>query len=306
MQNYDFLPDIHGDLEKLDGSLEALGYSLDDFSHPNGNKVILLGDYIDRGTQNLAVLDRVRAIISSGRGAGIMGNHELNAILYHTPDGYGDGLRVRDEANTDQHSAFLREAPLGSASAAEAIAFMKSLPLFLDLGSVRAVHACWDDVAVGHMKAHRPDGCILESDLRDISLEHEGGAIASAVTMLAKGPEIALPGGLSFYDKSGTHRTKARLRWWGEGKSLHECLASIDDMSQIPDTEAPPTILSRRYPEEAPPVIFGHYQLRNGIEMRRNALCLDVPGDYTIYRWSGERELTAGSVMRPATQRLEI
>lgn len=296
MQYYDFLPDIHGDLEKLEGTLEALGYSLDDYSHPEGHQIILLGDYIDRGDQNLAVLQRVKGILASGRGQAVMGNHELNAILYHTSDGYGDGLRVRDESNTHQHEAFLREARLGSAAADEAISFMKTLPLFLELDGIRAVHACWNDAAVQVMNFLRPGGRFLESDLRDISMEYEGGAVAGAVTMLAKGPECHLPNGLSFTDKGGVLRKKARLRWWGENRDLHDALASIDDMSVIPHGPAPAEAHDKRYPDDAPPVIFGHYQLKTGFEMRHNTLCLDVPGQYHAYRWRGEAYLEAVNI----------
>ena len=39
----------------------------------------------------------------------VMGNHEFNAICYHTPDGAGDFLRPHTEKNTRQHGATLEQ-----------------------------------------------------------------------------------------------------------------------------------------------------------------------------------------------------
>ena len=74
-----FIPDIHADPQRLRSSLEAAG----------DGPLTFLGDFIDAGQaveapDDRAVLEEVRDLIEAGRARAVMGNHELNAILYHT------------------------------------------------------------------------------------------------------------------------------------------------------------------------------------------------------------------------------
>ena len=82
---YDLIGDIHGHADELIWLLEALGYrnSGGVFGHRD-RKVIFLGDFIDRGPQIREVLGIVKSMIDHGTALGIMGNHELNALAYHT------------------------------------------------------------------------------------------------------------------------------------------------------------------------------------------------------------------------------
>ncbi|MEQ8240402.1 MAG: metallophosphoesterase, partial [Cyclobacteriaceae bacterium] len=56
---HDIIGDIHGHCEELEVLLDALGYQEieDSWVHPEGRKVIFVGDYIDRGPQ---ILETVR------------------------------------------------------------------------------------------------------------------------------------------------------------------------------------------------------------------------------------------------------
>lgn len=68
MKNYWFIGDIHGEIDLLNGLLEAIsGY--------DPQKVIFLGDYIDRGPHSRAVVDRIMGLEFPA--ACLMGNHEL-------------------------------------------------------------------------------------------------------------------------------------------------------------------------------------------------------------------------------------
>ena len=68
MKNYWFIGDIHGEIDLLDSLLRAvLNYDPD--------RIIFLGDYIDRGPHSRQVVDRIMELgvpISC-----LMGNHEL-------------------------------------------------------------------------------------------------------------------------------------------------------------------------------------------------------------------------------------
>lgn len=77
------IPDIHGDLGRLRRTMAAAGFSAqgEGFRHPEGRKVLFLGDLIDNGPENAAVIRAVRAMVDDGEGLCLLGNHELNAIL---------------------------------------------------------------------------------------------------------------------------------------------------------------------------------------------------------------------------------
>ena len=60
--------------------------------HPE-RQATYVGDLIDRGDQQLRVLEIVTGMVDSGSAQIVMGNHEFNGIAFATqrPDGRGDG-----------------------------------------------------------------------------------------------------------------------------------------------------------------------------------------------------------------------
>lgn len=107
---YDIIGDIHGYAQYLEKLLLKLGYKEQDgfFKHPV-RTAIFVGDLIDRGPENIRVVQIVRAMVEAGSAKAIMGNHEYNAICFHTPDGNGGYLRPHTDKNRKQHRAFLDE-----------------------------------------------------------------------------------------------------------------------------------------------------------------------------------------------------
>ena len=84
---WDIIPDIHGQADKLEGLLKLLGYRevKEVWRHSDSERsAIFLGDFIDRGPENAKVIRIVRSMINAGTAQAIMGNHELNAIHFHT------------------------------------------------------------------------------------------------------------------------------------------------------------------------------------------------------------------------------
>jgi predicted MPP superfamily phosphohydrolase len=77
-QHWDIIGDIHGELEGLRLLLEKLGYEAEggSFHHPEGRKLIFVGDLIDRGPESRGVLHLVRRLVDSGQALVVMGNHE--------------------------------------------------------------------------------------------------------------------------------------------------------------------------------------------------------------------------------------
>jgi hypothetical protein len=144
MTGVDIIGDIHGHADALERLLDALGYVLRaGVHHHPTHTVVFVGDFVDRGRRQRAVLCIARAMIDRGSARAVMGNHELNAIAWATPDGQGAFRRPHTFKNRAQHREFLDQTGEGSDAYAEAVDWFKTLPLWLDLGGLRVVHACW-------------------------------------------------------------------------------------------------------------------------------------------------------------------
>ena len=163
----DIIPDIHGQAEKLRHALRRLGWRRNGVTwlHPEPDRqIVFLGDFIDRGPENGAVIRIVRELLEAGRAQAIMGNHELNAIHFHTVDPEtGLPLRPHDSDNIRQHESFLKEFPLGASHTNEVIGWMKGLPLFKEGQEFRAVHAAWLEPAIEELN-HLTSAGVLSSD----------------------------------------------------------------------------------------------------------------------------------------------
>lgn len=143
------IPDLHADPERLEASLRLA---------PADARIAFLGDFIDAGRSvphpdDAAVLDRVMALMETGTAVGVMGNHELNALLFHRLDPYGEALRTRDTKNAAQHRSFCERFGIGTPEALDRTAWFLTLPLWLDLDGLRLVHACWDPDAIATIAA---------------------------------------------------------------------------------------------------------------------------------------------------------
>ncbi|MEM7743417.1 MAG: metallophosphoesterase [Pseudomonadota bacterium] len=283
---WDIIPDIHGQWGKLAALLDQLGYrNAGGWKHSEGRRLLFLGDLIDRGPENGMVIRTVRDLVEADRAVCIMGNHELNAVHFHNlSPRTGKPVRRRDDKNTHQHASFLAEFPLGGNQTADVIGWMAALPLWLDLGPLRAVHACW----------HAPSVAALPQralELEELMLAgHKDHALFKPVDTLAKGPEILLPDGFTISDKQGIVRKKVRLAWWeASPETWQDASISVPEGQPLPDG-APELPRAFRYDAGDPPVFFGHYWLTGTPALQaRNALCMDysagADGPLLAYRW---------------------
>lgn len=246
------IPDIHADLNRLELAL----------SHAGDGPIAFLGDFIDQGPWSKsapadgAVLSRVRDLIDAGRAVGIMGNHELNAILYHRFDTEGRPLRKHSDKNAAQHKSFLDEFGLASP---EALAwtqwFMDALPLWHEAQGFRLVHAYWSDADIALIKSRRADGKIKIEDLPEIA--SESTPFGQAVKRMTSGPEVMLPDGYFMTDAKGFQRREVRLRWWGNARTWKDAALSVPDLSSLPDVELPPELIAASDLVEAPRPLSG-------------------------------------------------
>lgn len=93
---FDIIGDIHGCYDELCELLEKLGYrnDLSDecYKHPDGRKVIFLGDLVDRGPGVVNVLKLAMNMVNSGTAYCLLGNHENKLIKW-----------VKGKKVTDKH-----------------------------------------------------------------------------------------------------------------------------------------------------------------------------------------------------------
>ncbi len=304
---YHIIPDIHGQADKLDVTLAQLGWrkSTAGWQGPSpAHRIMFLGDFIDRGPENRRVLETVRSLMDSGKAEAVMGNHEFNAIHFHT-EVDGKPLRERSRKNTGQHKSFLEEFPIDSSEAREAIKWMMTLPLFVENQQFRAVHACWYSPAIDLLRSE-----LFNSRLTDEMLQRpswQDGDIWDALQCVTSGVEFELPTGHSFFDKSGYERHHIRMGWWLYGaKTWKEVARSVPDASNLPDGEIPSSAAKFVY-QDTKPVFFGHYWLTGTpIIEAPYALCLDYSagkeGPLVAYRFDPQQlENDVRNIFNPVT-----
>lgn len=312
---YDIIGDIHGQADKLEALLAKLGFQkkFGDWVHPS-RQAIFVGDFVDRGPAQLRSVNTVRRMVENGSALAVMGNHEFNAIAWHTPDPdrAGDFLRSHKSPkwgakNRHQHERFLAEVEHDPEAHTDLIAWFKSLPLWLDLPDLRVIHACWHSSFINWLQTgfigndrQLADSLLLPATREPENEEDKDNAEPSlfkAVEALTKGIEIPLPEGHSFYDKDGIERRRVRIRWWDLEATTYRSAAmlSADVREQLPDTEIPEHARIERL--DSRPVFFGHYWLTGTpTVLAPNAACVDYSagkgGALVAYRWDGESLLS--------------
>jgi len=291
MKNYDIIGDIHGYADKLENLLQKLGYVITDgvYSHPEQRKVIFLGDFIDFGPNIRETLHIVKNMCDADKAMAIMGNHEFNAIGYHTYDENSkEYFRPHnDKKNIKQHKETIAQFNDYPEEFAMFLDWFKSLPFFLEFDDFRVVHACWHDEYINWFKSHYKG---ISLDFLKEATDKENKPIAfHAVECILKGPEYKLPDGYNFADVNGDLRKESRIKWWinqNDFKNFGEIIMNCPEKlvnEKIPENEL-------YFYEGRKPVFFGHYKLNNNSPKIENssAVCLDYRvlkgGDLVAYR----------------------
>lgn len=299
-QCYDIIGDVHGcnnTLVKLLTNLHYVPDSNGTYRHAS-RKVIFLGDFIDRGPGQREVLATVKAMIDAGYAFSVMGNHEYNAIAFATVDEVtGTHLRPHSDKNRAQHRAFLDAYEYDPAAYQEAIAWFKTLPLWLDLGELRIIHACWDKDMIDRIMKFQDGDRYLGDRLLHASCNIHSWQFDAIETIL-KGKEIRLPEDHHFHDKDGHIRRNIRTRWWDKyAKTYRQAFFGPEHaQAHIPDDEISGDY-SIDYSHDEPPVFLGHYWMEGEPDLlAANIACTDYSvarpgGKLVAYRWDGEKKL---------------
>ena len=261
---------------------------------------MFIGDLIDRGTEQVETLQIARAMVDAGTALIVLGNHEFNAVAWATKDDHGEWCRRHSSKNLHQHEDFLREVGDGSRAHGEWVSWFRTIPLWLDLGGLRVVHACWHEPSMAMLAPHlTPAQSLTDAVVR----APRGTPLYDAVEILLKGPEIPLGEGRSYVDKDDNPRTRARYRWWDPAATTLRLGAEIPggattaDGEPFPDLPDDPLDVDAlpRYTGDVP-VIHGHYWRTGRPHISSPTIaCVDYSagkgGDLVAYRWSGETVL---------------
>lgn len=310
MTAYDVIGDVHGCADALDALLRKLGYRKRwrTWRHPS-RQAVFVGDLIDRGPQQVETVTMVRRMVDAGTAQIAMGNHEFNALAWMTPgpSGTDDFLRTRKgekgENNRKQHAAFLAQVGENSRRHREFIAWFRTLPMFLDLGSLRVVHACWHDESIAVLRDAEARGGLTDEFLAaSCDRKGDGSPEFNAIETVLKGPELRISE--PYLDKDGIERDKARIRWWDVEAMPSGQVVEIPPGTKKPDgtlhsghAEAPSDTVARYRYLDTVPVVFGHYWRKKGnVVTTPTTACVDLSavrgaargGRLAAYRFEGE------------------
>ena len=300
-QHYDIIGDIHGCHDTLISLLEALGYQQQSgrYQHPS-RKVIFVGDFIDRGPMQLETVQTVRAMVDAKQAYAVMGNHEFNAIAYITPDHtYGGYLRAHNSRNERNHRAFLDAMAQHPEQYDDVINWFKTLPLWLDLGDLRIVHACWDQSGIDRIREEYSYDGLLTDELFIASNDPKQWEF-HVVENLLKGKTIKLLKNHTFTDPNGITRDNMRIRWWDTTATTYKSafMGMASAIEHIEDTVID-TEHFITYKAAEVPLIIGHYWMQGEPKLlASNIACVDYSiakrnGKLCAYRWDGESTLDA-------------
>ncbi len=252
---YDLIGDVHGMYDLLCALLEKLEKSLSEDKEEHTYSLIFLGDVIDRGDRQKETFNLVRTLVLEHKATCLMGNHEYNAIMRAL------GLRKKKDV---AHENFLKDFIERSAEYKDAIAFMKTLPFFLELPLFNCVHACYDKDCLNLLRPYLDErNCALNDDIFIKSAKPELNGVKElydAVEIVLKGTEIDLPEGISYKDKDDNVRTAARTRWWLSQAKTYSEVVMWEDKNLLKSLDIPLPSSYKTTPL-LKPVFFGHYWL---------------------------------------------
>lgn len=300
---YDIVGDVHGYARELRALLEQMGYRESHGAYRHSSRTaIFVGDLIDRGPANIEAATIARQMVEEGTARIVMGNHEFNAIAFHTehPERAGEYLRPHNHKNVTQCQATLQEFEARPDQKGILLDWFRTLPLFIDLPDIRVVHACWDRQSFAELKPHLNADHSMSEALFVFACR-KGSSEHAARDTLVNGPEVDLPDGVSFLDKDGHRRTAMRFKWWLCGSDrlpFRKAGLGLEEAEQdlLPDDDLPVDTLDRFAPDTKP-TFFGHYWFKDmpPAPTSLTTACVDYSvargGTLVAYRWDGEQKL---------------
>lgn len=303
VQGYDLIGDVHGCGNTLKKLLTKMGYEERDgcFRHAT-RKVIFVGDIVDRGPRIRDALHLVKNMVDAGEAEIVLGNHEYNAMCYCTRGRDAEDHLFLREHNARNHRLIretLEEFEPYPKEWQMFLDWFHTIPLFIDKGHFRVVHACWDHHAIEHFKTLSADHCLSLEMLYESA--RDGTFLDKMVDRLTRGTSLKLPDGETMISKDGYVRNMFRTKFWNEEPKTYSDVIFQPD--PLPD-KLMDRVLSEQeldqlmyYDHTQVPVFVGHYWMDGDpAPIVSNVACLDYSavkyGRLVAYRMDSEAELS--------------
>jgi hypothetical protein len=214
----DIVGDVHGEIGALRSLMGHLGYDMNG-RHPDGRRLVFLGDLTDRGPDSPAVVDLVSELIDVGWAQCVLGNHDLNILLDRRKP---ENRWFWGEDFVDGHGQVVPQRLADAAVQQRVCALIAMLPPVLVRDDLRIVHACWDDEMIGHVdgdqsvvELYEQHRLRIEKELTsqnldkiDCCLQHQN---RNPVKLLTSGPEERSEEPI---EAGGKIRHERRVQWW--------------------------------------------------------------------------------------------
>ncbi len=294
---YDIIGDIHGRADTLEKMLWLLGYrEKNNVYRHNSRKAIFVGDIIDKGPKIRRSLQIVEAMTRYGSGICILGNHEAK-LVYLFANETNDFLDTYNcVKNQIQIKETLKDFEKHLDELKYYIDWMAKLPIYVEMSNIRIIHACWD---FSHVKFLKLKNINKLSDKKFLTKAYnKKSSEYKALQTLITGKKINLPPDVYHIDKYNIKLNDIRAKWWKNLDNKKYKDASLINMKNLPDIVIPDEYLTdiTGYPENAPPVFFGHYRLKGEIKIQApNVCCVDYGlgecRNLVAYRFDGEQVL---------------
>jgi hypothetical protein len=285
---FDIIGDVHGHATALHELLHHLGYRLkrDIWCHPETRRAVFVGDFVHGGDQGFEVLRTIRDMVAAGSAEAILGNHEANLLHHYLTDEGGQPLRSLNDRQWQLHAATLRQRCESHPDEWEIwLRWLQSLPLWLDHGDFRVIHACWHEPSLRKLPDNRLHGSLLQATAKD-------GPERAALEIILKGPTLPALQGLG--------ERPVRLHWWRPVNGMI-CLPEVllSDLATGNFTSfLQPDDHSYEYPADQPLLFIGHYNHLGTSEasiLADNIVCVDhgvkSGGSLVAYRWNRGEEV---------------
>jgi hypothetical protein len=294
---FDIIGDVHGCASALENLLQKMGYHQTPQGYQfkdtlNARQVIFVGDLVDRGSEIRRTLSIVKAMCDNGSAQVVMGNHEFNAIAYHTPHN-DDFLRPRNERSNKQIEKTLEAFKHDEEEWQFYLAWFRTLPLFIEFESFRVVHACWDNHLISEYWQNFQTNLLLP-EFMVVPFEQQA-LLLKAVDRLTKGLSLSIPEGQLIKGRDGFYRKSFRVDFWSESINVYDDIVFQPD--PIPDEHRIKNVsdIDRDklvyYAPHEKPLFVGHYWL-SGVPalVKSNIACLDYSavnqGKLVAYRYN--------------------
>jgi hypothetical protein len=216
----DLIGDVHGEIEALKSLVARLGYD-EHGRHPQGRRLVFLGDLTDRGPDSPAVVDYVAKLVDAGRAQCVLGNHDLNILLDHEKpeNGWFWGKEFIDKCGD-----VIPQKLADDAVRERVLKLFSSLPFALERDDLRVVHASWNPAAIelarraqNVRKLYDEHRNRIESELSGVELDNTGRALRhqndNPVKLLTSGPEERSDVPI---ESGGKIRYEKRVPWWSD------------------------------------------------------------------------------------------